>query len=479
MKGGGSERFVLPAKIYSTDYNRLNMCHTSSKFMALVHSCTSWDIELEDDSAGKLARFSSAVKIIKSLKLSYSFDVDYVNDSNDQLNEDDFYKFLRNHPEIKSLSLFRVNSETLSYIGYFCTDLRHLRIGLIPSSRTSFRLGFNNLDSLNLSILNNSIEKRKNTEFLIKNLSALPRLRVLVLNFHIAFDYEVMENTDNVAKMKALEVLFLGNNTEAITLKIIKACSASLRKISFKSIKDDELFALLEHCPNLRSVALLKDLNISHQGYSVLFKQLGRQMEYFNINVDKDDGAFTSQDLEELISSKPTQLTALSLRLDWEDHISSEGFIKLIEKHGRQFKHLYIRESFGLTAEVLLAAVENCPLVVQQGEWEIGSFNVEPADISVFVANCGASLKILSAPVACTDRNLEELAARCPNLHALDLSGCQEVTDAGLAGFLANCKGLRTLDILSTELVKLETFIKVTYPNLRIGSLDADYSCWL
>ena len=450
------------------------MCCTSSKFLSLVQSCTSWDLKLRKDSASKLTRFSSAVRIIKSLKLNYRCDVDYVNDRDYKLNEDDFYKFLRNHPEIKSMDLSEVNSETLSYIGHFCTDLRHLNVrSLCPSTRTSFRFGFNNLDSLSLFIVNDSVKKKKNIELLIKHLSDLPKLRFLSLVFDIAFDYEVMENTDNFAEMKALEVLVLGRNTEAITPKIIKACTGSLRKISVGSIKDDELYTLLENCPNLRS-AYLKDLNISHQGYSVLFKQLGRQLEYLVIHKHKScDGALTSQDLEELISSEPTQLTALSLFLGRKDHISSEVFTKLIEKHGRQFKKLNLAGSYGLNADVLLAAVENCPLVVQQGEWLIRSFHIESADISQFVANCGASLKILYAPPTCNDRNLEELAASCPHLHALDLMGCKEVTDKGLARFLANCKGLRTLNILKTELVKHETFIKSTYPNIRIG-LETD-----
>ena len=143
------------------------MCLTSSKFTSLVHSCTSWDLYFEDedeDNADKLARFSSAVKIIKSLKLSYNLDVDYDGpDSYDDLNEDDFYKFLRNHPEIKSMNLRQVNSEILGYIGHFCTDLRKLRLEMTATSRTSFRLGFNKLDTLVLQIAYNP--KRKNIDF--------------------------------------------------------------------------------------------------------------------------------------------------------------------------------------------------------------------------------------------------------------------------------------------------------------------------
>ena len=466
------------------------MCLTSSKFTSLVHSCTSWDLYFEDedeDNADKLARFSSAVKIIKSLKLSYNLDVDYDGpDSYDDLNEDDFYKFLRNHPEIKSMNLRQVNSEILGYIGHFCTDLRKLRLEMTATSRTSFRLGFNKLDTLFLLIAYDP--KRKNIDFLLKHVSALPKLRVLILEEAEALFPEVEASdywgiNNNASKMRNLESLELITGG-AITTKIIKACSKSLRRIAVNNLIDADLDMLLDNCPNIISVSVLKHCGISHQGYSALFKQLGSRLECFKIKIsnrveheeDFSPSAFTAQDLEELINSKPTQLTVVSLSLDYKDHITSKMFIRLIKEHGRQFKHLYLGGSNGLDTAVLSAIVENCPLVVEQGEWHIRNWNMRPADISKFVADCGASVKILTVPTYCTDKILDQLASNCPNLHALNLSKCDQVTDGGLAMFLVNCKGLRELDISETKLVKHETFIKETYPNLRIGRLDA--SVW-
>ena len=443
------------------------MCLTSSKFTSLVQSCMKWDLTLgyPEDCSSKLSKFSSTVKIINSLKMSFRFNFEYKK-HNCSLNEADFYRLLRNHPEIKSMDLAHVNSETLGYIGHFCTELKELKTGLTPTCRTNFRVGFDNLDTLDLNLSYNA-DQGQNFGLLIEHLSALPKLRRLILkNEDIAeIDYETIASTDNtITKMEALETLDI-RTPAAVFSKIINTCSKSLKNIFVDFITDTELYALLDICPNLKTVALRQHCNVSYRGYSALFRKLGKSLEYIQV---EDEMNFTKRDLDELLISKPTQLTVVILSLDYKDHIPSELFIRLIKEHGRQFKHLNLGGSNGLDGAVLSAIIENCPLVVERGEWNLENYDVLPADISRFVADCGASLKILNVPKTFTDQNLDELAASCPNLHGLGLYWCDQVTEEGLGRFLTKCKGLRTLDIFETKLYKHKTFIEATYPHLRI-----------
>ena len=474
--GSFSDEILLKILGFMDSKDRFTMSQMSSRFNSLVHSCTSWDLDINGDCRNNLARFSSAVKIIKSLKMVHEFDHLYLDHDYDWLDEDDFYSFLKDHPEIKFLNLSEANAQTLGYIGYFCTDLKQFRTSLYMNSRTDFRVGFNNIDTLDLNIQHDCLEREgDNIWFIIRNLSALPKLRVLTLDGP-ALEEEIIDYTGIITKMETLETLALPSASGKIASKIIKACSKSLTSLFIANIKDADIYVLLDNCPNLTTVSLNGGCNISHTGYSALFKKLGRSLEFLDIigsisnenEENENNSTFSEQDLEKLINSNPTKLTALTLQLNYKDHISSEGFIKLVRRHGKQLKFFDMSESHGLDNALLSAVVQNCPLVVQQGIWELGDWKIPSADLSGFLTDCGSCVKIIAVPKTCTDKNLDELAATCPKLHALDLSKCCHVSDEGLARFLENCKGLQTLDISDTELN--ETFIQETYPNLMINS---------
>ena len=475
--GGLSEEILLKILDSLSNKDKLTMCQVSSRFNNLVHSCTRWDLSLFGlDSSSKLSRFSSKVKIIKSLKMDYIIDIDYTGDDQFDpcLDEDDFYKLLKDHPEIKSLNLDNINSQALGYIGHFCTDLKYIRTILSKSGRSDFRVGFNRLETLVLNI--EKFDGQGETIWLlIKHILALPKLRILSLAGS-ALDDEIIGNMETFTKLETLESLSMPDVSGKVASEIIKACTRSLKSIEVDNIKDEDIFLLLDSCPDLRYVRLCDGCNISRIGYSALFRKLGRRLEYIDIvNSDEDNedhSRFTNQDLEELINSKPTVLRAVYLDLSFKDGISSEGFTKFVKKHGNQFRYLDLQGSQGLDAALLSAVVENCPLLVQQGVWELGDWNIPSGDFGKFLAVCGDHVKVLVVPKTCNNTDLDKVAASCPKLHALDVSKCEQVTDAGLARCLAKCRGLRHLQISDDLITKYETFIRELFPRLRINSFD-------
>ena len=469
LLGGFSDEILLKILDLLSANDRFNMSSTNSKFNALVHNCTKWKLELHEDCSRKLKRFSSDVKVIKNFIMFYEFDVYYEKGDVDDLNEDDFYSFFKNHPEIVTLGLPWINSETLSYIGHFCRGLKTIDTLLYTSSRNDFRLGFDNLETLDLNI--DDASDVKHICSLLKHVSALPALRVFLLceeNYPRISDDDNPENLENLTEMVKLESLSTNNVSEVFVSKIIKACGKSLTSLIVNDILDDDIYVLTERCPNLIKFQSCSSTT-SRAGYSALFRQFGRNLETLWITQDDDDCFLMERDLRELINSKPNKLKNLCLNhMCCKNQISSAGYVKFIKKHGQQLDHLYLGESDGLDDSVLSAIVENCPQVVQNGIWNLCKWKI---DILGFVADYGASVQVLSVPETLTTKDLYEIAVCCPKLHALDIRGCCLFTRKGLKKFLAACKGLRTLGMTEAGLDKYD-FIGGTYPNLKVSTSE-------
>ncbi|KAF8035613.1 hypothetical protein BT93_C1602 [Corymbia citriodora subsp. variegata] len=70
----------------------------------------------------------------------------------------------------------------------------------------------------------------------------------------------------------------------------------------------------------------------------------------------------------------------------------------------------------------------------------------------------------------CSDRALDLVAERCPNLQVLSIKSCQSVTDASMARIASRCTNLRELDISYCYEVSHESLVLIgrNCPNLKV-----------
>ena len=364
--GGLPDELLMKVLEILNSKDRFTMCQVSSRFKTLVHSCKGWSLNPERESSSTLARFSNTINIIKNLNISHGF-ADFGDDSlPSQLSSEDFYKLFKKHPEIKYLDLSKIDTETLNYLGYFCNGLTHLRTEIFSESRAAFRIGFGSLEVLDLTV---DTETGRNYKwFLVKEISALAKLRVLRLKNFGLWMKEDTEEIETLPKMELLESLEMVHVNKQFAKELVKLCSSNLVNVLVEYIGDDEFYYLIENCPKLKSVGLGYDCGVSDAAVAVMFKKLGKQLEYIHINEGQESGMRrTDLDLSDLLKSKPTKLRAITLDLGPNniDDDKMESLLKLIMYYGGQLEWL-ILWGYGLDDEVLESAVRNCPLLKHQ-----------------------------------------------------------------------------------------------------------------
>ena len=382
--------------------DKFTMCQVSSRFNTLVHSCTRWDLDLGEDSSGKLARFSITVKIIKNLKLIYrSYFSPRQEVRHGGLTEEDFFAFFKMHPEVEYLYLNTINSETLSYIAHFCTGLKRLDSNLYSKVSSEFKLGFGNLETLDLSVdvhpdSYKADKTEKDAHYLqayvaCKNIASLSKLRILKLN--VGYTEEGEQFLEQWPQMELLQSLEIDISSESITSKMVRSCSTNLSNVFVEIISSEDLHILVNNCPNLTSVGI-KCSEISHEGFAALFSKLGKQLQYLHLA----ETNLNEQDMKALIHADATQLKALDLDFDDNHHVRSEVFVNLIQKYGGQLDRLNIWGNEGLNDAVLYAVIDKCPSIVEQGVWKIDWWNITGTGLSKLISECRSSIRTVIMP---------------------------------------------------------------------------------
>ena len=394
--------------------DRFNFCLVNTRFTSLVHSFARFRLDLRE----KYLKYISLV-----LQISIESQAD-----------DEFNGLFKQHADVKSLDLQNSNSETLNYISQFCPGLEHLKIKLYTTYMTDLEKGFGNLEKLEL-VFDLKTQNKYNCA-VIKNITALPKLRVLKIENYYLEDIIGFEKWSKMEKLESLEMMYV---SQSFAYKMIKCSSKTLTNILVKNINDTNLNILLDNCPNLTSVGF-HTCEISQDGFRLFFKMIGRQLEYLHLK----ETEFTCQDFIEILNLKSTNLKAFDLGYYYTNEITSQTLINFLEQYGGQLKRLNLDENSGLTDEVLSVAVEKCPFLIQQGEWNLDGWeSVTPDGLSNFMKTVGTSLKVFTAPFNCfNDGQLEELANNCPNLHSLEMTGYDIEDVAALARNLGKFRGI-------------------------------------
>ena len=119
---------------------------------------------------------------------------------------------------------------------------------------------------------------------------------------------------------------------------------------------------------------------------------------------------------------------------------------------------------------LLLEVLARCPRLELLDLWSCPG--VRPAIVSKAAACCPLLTTIYlgdTGEESIEDAQLSELAAGCPRLRCVKLSGCKGITYIGVACLLKHCTELEELDIHSCAGVS-DTFrgmIGVVYPHVR------------
>ena len=76
-----------------------------------------------------------------------------------------------------------------------------------------------------------------------------------------------------------------------------------------------------------------------------------------------------------------------------------------------------------------------------------GLRNIDDATMETLGTSCPRLTALDASGASCTDEGIRSLAAGCPLLEHVQLSGCKRVSNPGVEALAARCAGLRVLDL--------------------------------
>ena len=198
---------------------------------------------------------------------------------------------------------------------------------------------------------------------------------------------------------------------------LLKRCTGlhEVHSYGSKPIEHDELtFALMAYCPSLRSIHLSDSRTLTDSAVAAMVRMYPGLVELWLANVEKlTDEALRAiaQHLPKLHRRCPQQSTG----------ISDAGVVELAQKC-TALKQLNLNGNL-ITDAAITAIANNC------------------GDLEELRVSCCENI---------TDAALR--VVRLPKLTTLDLSGCSEISDAGLIELSRQCTALKSLNILGTSI---------------------------
>ena len=335
---------------------------------------------------------------------------------------EEFFGLLKLQPQVRAQRLEYINlvgsenhqTKLLLYIAQFCQNLTFLQVVLENSSILIFKEGFSALETLDLefagfnswSIISTAQAKSKRNfvSSTMKHVTALPKLRILKIQ---QVDSEIDDDV-TWGTMLNLESLELKKVSETFVKKILRCCPEGLTNLLVCSLHDSaDIQFMMDKLPNLKSVGF-HHCTFAEDKLSLFLAKFARQVQYLYFN----SANFKSVHLDQLTDLASPSLQAFD-HTDIDINALEPNIERFVQQYGAQLKRLYFyyhEQPFDeitsmLDDEFLELVLDNCPLLVEQGEWDLSGWNLLTYDgFYNFIDRTGPKLKMFIPPR--TDRSL-------------------------------------------------------------------------
>ena len=211
-----------------------------------------------------------------------------------------------------------------------------------------------------------------------------------------------------------------GNNQPRMDAKNVKAllkrCTGlhEVRSWGTKPIETDELIlALMAYCQSMRSISFY--------------------------NRDVTDSAVAA-----MVRMYPG---LVELKLEGLEKLTDEA-LRAIAQHLPKLHHLDLEDSTGISDAGVVELAQKC---TELKHLNLNLTSITDAAITAIVNNC-ADLEDLTVSACDNITDAAFRVVRLPKLTNLDLSGCSEISDAGLIELSRQCTALKSLNILGTSI---------------------------
>ena len=328
----------------------------------------------------------------------------------------EFYGLLKLQPQVRNLkheylnTLDGENNQTmlLLYMAQFCQNLTCLQWKLENSSIISFKEGFSALETLDLefsefnswSIITTAQAKTKRhfVSSTMKHVTALPKLRILkIQRIDSEIDDEVTwETLQNLVSLELKKV------SETFVKKILRCCPEGLTDLLVCSLRDStDIQFMMDKLPNLKTVGF-HHCTFAEDKLSLFLAKFARQVQYLYFN----SANFKSVHLDQLTNLASPSLQAFD-HADIDINALEPNIERFVQQYGGQLKRLffyYHEQPFDeitsmLDDEFLELVLDNCPLLVEQGEWDLSGWNLLTYDgFYNFLDRTGPKLKMFIPP---------------------------------------------------------------------------------
>ena len=357
--------------------------------------------------------------------------------------KDEFQGLMAMQPDVRFVNVRPeadpedVAESVMLYLSQFCPNLEILKTTFIMGDIISFKQGFVNLTILEIVFdqhlrdptKEDQKERRAFIDSAIIQVTSLPKLRVLEIKDSSSGDDRDeaprVDEWNEMFQLKSLEMINTGDN---FVNKLIKYCPKLLTNIYLHDISSEGIAVLLkdEQFPNLNAVGF-EYCEFSQEEMSKFVLQFGSQLEYLHIIHSK----FMPVHMSQLTDLKPSKLKIFEFGQEKScQHIDLEfvrELTRFIRQNGGQLRRLNLGGKF-LNGRILEEILENCPLLIEQGEWDFTGWRVgkiSPRGFYNFVDKAGPTLKVLLNFPAdgeiMSNGYLEELVWNCPHIEVLAL----------------------------------------------------------
>ena len=327
---------------------------------------------------------------------------------------------LKIQPDVTSVHVHSEETERIMlYLSQFCPNVKQLVVeSFVLGNIISFKQGFLNLTYLYISFRTtaSTLHQKAIRSYInstMKHVTALPKLRNLgVFNdMYSCEDSDEEPYTDEWSEMRELESLNVHCEDHDFNRRLVRYCPDDIIFICLSNIKSEVLHLLLRNktFPNLDAVCFY-NCEFSSEEMSNFVQTFGSQLKYLAIM----DTPFSNEHMLQLTDSQPTKLRAFDCDNVGSDIVAGGGLTRFIRQCGGRLTRLNLGGN-SLNEHILREILENCPLVVKQGEWDFTWWpNLSPRGFYNLIDKAGPTLthliNVSSLDEMVSNGYLEELA---------------------------------------------------------------------
>ena len=362
---------------------------------------------------------------------------------------------LKIQPDVTSVHVDSEEAEWIMlYLSQFCPNVKQLVVeAFVLGNIISFKQGFLNLTDLIIlfcTTASTEAHQKAMRSFInstMKHVTALPKLRNLeiVNDMYSCEDSDEEPYTDEWSEMRELESLeVIYSEDHDFNRRLVLYCPNDIMYIGLSQFKSEGLHLLLRNktFPNLDSFRFY-ECEFSSEEMSNFLQTFGSQLKYLSLI----QTPFSNEHMLQLTDSQPTKLRAFDCNNVGSDLDAGGGLTRFIRQCGGRLTRLNLGGN-SLNEHILREILENCPLVVKQGEWDFTWWpNLSPRGFYNLIDKAGPTLthliNVSSLDEMVSNGYLEELAFYCPNIQVL---GVKRSGDAPLEGerIIRNLKKMKS-----------------------------------